>query len=1120
MTSVVDAGHPETAARAPVGPPPSSGPSPAGVVDLVDAGRAGAALAYLPKRPWLVRDGYDRPVLSLTIVLARRPAPDERDVLLLVERGQLSFDATLVVPASELAAGSFTVPPAFARSASFALTALDAELELACATASGLGARAALTAGLNGEQTRAVIAALAGHESRMRLSVELVVDHAPVPSHVTLQASWAALHDAIANAAAGATDFDVAVIERALQQMVSDGSIAADAMPGDIPPAEVLAVAIRGLLRSGGMIFERVPSAQPGRYRLTEKPAPEFMWRYEERLTVPATLKCSIAAPLEHVLGGALDGQDWSAFVRLVAPDGSQMEYTPVPRLCRGEVENAQRDPGAAVASSMVLVNATILDGAALTVTSRPVVRPTTVASGQFRQIWLADGLLDYLGKKPVRNLPVTKDGAEVLFPDRLDRTRRWYVPTLAFVEPNPAGDPESASFLFSFERIGTATSGDAALAGTVRVVLRTTVPEAVHTALAVAGNPPAQPVEMLDMNIELSVPFVDSADNTRKRTTLRGTVERAAGDVIATFAIADRWVRLVYAVLSSPGFQEGEQASLRYSFRYECYREVTGSTVHPINGIKQALIPIDWTAVPKASGPLVFNARAGLLAVGATHIRFVPEAADAVAAGRGPQERFSASAIARPVSVAAAPLAVARPATATAVVRPIGDVAVKPLPVLIRPSVIDVRPPLREIEYIQQSVGVQGAADLLIPCNRLGTLYRQKLDTGWHAIGCQDAFRLGTAPAQLYEEIGALANSWLRVYRCLPQPGRFLVLPRAYRIARYPPRHEREYLPAAMVYAVLDATEVAGNRYRFVATVEPDIPPFALRALRASLATYAPAASLELNLPTDVATKTDLPSMPLASALAPPRFTVTGNGVQVVLESQIADALVLRGAVETGGVLGRLAFTFEDSSRLESDIEIALGQIAGPWGAGPASAERSGGAIRLTNHIDRALDVSLLRLYVAATAATDVAVGQHLEAGKSIEIPVADADAEVAIVYSVASSGPRTLEESRVYMEDVSTNVIFTCGINYAARDIADIEVSARLGADGPEKRVRLSDAVPRIGAAEFVAPLSSVVGGGASSPTIEYRVVRVMTTGERVEKPWASCPGAVVDIQWDLVA
>ena len=415
----------------------------------------------------------------------------------------------------------------------------------------------------------------------------------------------------------------------------------------------------------------------------------------------------------------------------------------------------------------------------------------------------------------------------------------------------------------------------------------------------------------------------------------------------------------------------------------------------------------------------------------------------------------------------------------------------------------------------------MQGAADVLMPCDRFGLLYRQRLATGWQAIGCQEAFRLGTAPAQLYQEIGALASEWFRVYRCLPQPGRFLVLPRAYRIARYAPGHERAYLPAAMVYAVLDPDTVADNRYRFVATVEPDIPPFAMRALRAAIGLgYAPPASIQLDLPTDAATAVALPSMPVASALAPPRFTVAGSGVQVVLECQIADALILRSAIEAGGVFGRLAFTMDDGSELASDVEILLSGIIGPWGAGAVSAEVSAGQARLTNRIDRAVDVSALRLYAGVAAATEVAVGQRLEPQAAAAVAVDDEEAELAVVYTIPPAGPRSIEEARIYVEDVTTNVIFTCGIDYAARGIAEIEVSARLRGVGGEERVTLSDGMPRTGSADFMAPLSSIVGTGASSPVIEYRLVRVMTNGDRVDKGWAVCPGALVDIQWQQVA
>jgi hypothetical protein len=942
-----------------------------------------------------------------------------------------------------------------------------------------------------------------------------------VRSRVSFAGSWAVLYDAIRLQAAGDPDFDVSVIERALQQLLLSGELEARTTPPNVSRADVLALAIRGLLRDGGVILTRTSTTGPGRYQLAERPPEEFAWSHEETLLVPSTLPVTIAAPLEEVLGGALDGLDWDAFVRLVAPDGLEGGYSAVPRRSSGEIGRVARDSGGDQVSSMVQVNATMVDPAAVTATARPTLRPIALGSGQIRQLWLADGTLDYLGKDRVRSLPVTTGGDEVLFPDRLDGTRYWYLPTLELVEPSPAEDPETAAFLFSFERVGVGSTGDAALSGTVRLTLRPGIPEPVRTQLAALHNPPAQPVEMLDLNIELSIPFIDSADNSSKRTPLRGTVDRSTGDIVVTFAVADRWVRLAYAALSLTESQAGERPSIRYSFRYESYRVTKGATIRPLNGLKQAMIPIDWNPGKASLRPLVFNAATGVLLAGATQIRFAPEEepAGTKRATRGQARGGGPAAAARPAIALARPIAVARPFSAAAV-RPIAETGINPVPLEIRPVLTDVIPQLDERVYVQQSMGVQGAADVEMPCDRFGPLYRQRVTTGWQSIGCQEAFRLGQAPAQLYQEIPALKTEWFRIYKCLPQPERFLVLPSVYHIARYPPGHERAYLPAAMVYAVLDPETVANNRYRFVATVEPDIPPFAMRALRASLSTYAPPASTELDLPTDVATQVELPSMPMASALAKPRFTVVGQGVQVVLECQIADALILRSAIEAGGVLGRLSFTLGDASHLESEVELLLSRIGGPWGVGPVSADRTGAGIQLTNHIDRSVDVSTLRLYTGVAAANEVAVGQRLEPLATASVGLGEGEVEVTAVYSIPPAAARSLEESRIYVEDVTTNVIFTCGINYAARGMADLEVYARLRGVGSEERVSLSNAVPRAGAAEFVVPLSAIVGAGGSSPAIEFRLVRVMTTGERVEKAWTECPGALVDIQWDQIA
>jgi len=819
-----------------------------------------------------------------------------------------------------------------------------------------------------------------------------------------------------------------------------------------------------------------------------------------------------LSATLEEVLGGTLDGQDWSTFVRLVSPEGPAGGYEPVPRRSRGVVEREDRDADPSRPIAMALVGTSLMAASAVTLTARPTLKPMVMAPSRIRQILLTDGVLewDWLDRDRVRRLPVVSGEGEVVFPDRIDPSAYWYLPSLEIVEPNPAGDTESSPFLFSFERIGATNTGEEALIGSVRLTLRSVLPTLVRQELMRLGNPTAQPVEMLDLDVALSIPFIDSADGQRKRTTLRPTLERTGGQLVATFDLANKWVRLAYGVLSLAEFQGDEKAKIAYSFRYECYRKTHRKSIRPVIGLKDTSIPVTWGGGRPGPRPFSLIASAGVLKAGSLQIRFQGEGTGEC--DEAPQnERRGGTGMmmeARPVSATLRP------------VSPIVFGTAHPLPVEIIPQMIDQSLELQDWVYVQQSVGVQGGADVLMACNQFGAMYRQKAPEGWRAIGCQDALRLGQASVRLYGELAELANGWFRVLRCLPQPGRFLVLPRAYRIARYPPSHERAFLPAAMVYAVLDPVNIDANRYRFVAMVEPDIPPFAMRELRAKLAAYAPALSVQIDLPTDVAVSTDLPSMPLASAIASPRFTVTGVGVQVVLECSLPDALILRNAIESGGILGRLMFAFGDGSWLESDVEMNLGQICGPWLQGPVSVDWAGSKLRLVNRIERSVDVSEVRIYTGAAAVTTSSVGKRLEVGASAEVDLSDDRGEVTVVFTTPSGGPRSLEESRIYIEDVTTNVVFACGVDFVARGIKDIEVYARLRGVAEEKRVTLTPGTPRIGEAKFVVPLSSVVGSGASSAVVEYRVVRVMTSDERVEKGWRECRGALIDLQWDLLA
>ena len=335
---------------------------------------------------------------------------------------------------------------------------------------------------------------------------------------------------------------------------------------------------------------------------------------------------------------------------------------------------------------------------------------------------------------------------------------------------------------------------------------------------------------------------------------------------------------------------------------------------------------------------------------------------------------------------------------------------AIKPLPFHVHPVLAEGKPTLQDVVYIEQSVGIQRAVDVLLACNQYGSYYQERMPEGWRAIGCQEAFRLGELPAHLYEPLPELATGWFTVYRCLSQPGRFLLLPKSYCITRYPPEHAAAYLPAAMVYAVLDADQPDHNRYRFVASLEPDVPAFALRALRATLTTYAAAESIVIDLPADVAASTDLPSMPLAAAIASPQFTVASGGVQIVLETDLHDAVVLRTALQAVGILGRLEFTLTDGARLASDIDMSLHRIVGPWRVGPIAITPGSAGLRLTNRVERAIDVAEVRLYQSTAAFTSLPVGQRIESGASLEI---DADpaitvADACAVYSVPPTGPR----------------------------------------------------------------------------------------------------------------
>jgi hypothetical protein len=1105
-------------------------PAPAGDPRLV--------ATYLPRRPSLRRNERGDPVFALTLVLARDPAPDEAALESLITQGFASCELTLAVdPAHVLAAGDAPPPrPVFARPASFQLIDRESGATVAAVDASGPNATASLSWQAGADGARRVLRALRRETSGYVIVVDVHHAVAEPPRRILVSGSWAGFWDALAAVAGDEPWIDTRGIERALVTSIERGALLVQVGARHVGTQELqgdlLQAVFQVVMRAASIVLERSAGMGEGRWRLRSRPDPRVGLSFSEFRGGSRLVVTRLEAALETVIGGSLDDRDWSQHVRLVSPSGQsqQVTFRPTPRRERAVVERAERADGDRPLAMTALAG-TMMSTAAVVSPAQPAVRPVGLQSAALHHIDLGLLAADVdPGSRPL-SLPVFSDPPPPLLPDRVTTGKFWYLPVLEPVPPEAGIEPEQSPFLFRVERVGTTQTGAAALSATIRITLRAAMPATVRDAMAKQRVAALQPVPMQGLDVTLTLPFIDSESGQPQRHQLRGEVTVSGDTVVATFAVASDWVRLAYGALSEPGAPTSAAPQVAFAYRYDCYRAIRDWPVF-VCGTKEALLPVHWSKDPAPDLPLVLEASRGLLKAGNLRMRLEAETDGAAgpAPGRPPEglpreTRLASGADgADRVDRAGAASTMAGAAVLTAAsARPVLARPAKPVAaeLALRPGIHDAifLPPKERVFYVRESRAVSAGIDFLVPCNAFGSLYQQRYPEGWRAIGCEPAMRLGEISYHLYEDLPELGGSWFTVRRSLAQPGRFLVVPRTYRITRYAPGHARAFRPCAMIYAALDSERPEASRYTFVATVEPDIPPFAWRDLRARLGSYAPGSVVALDLPTDVANAVELPSVTLAGGIDPPRIAPLGNGIQVTLQCGLSDALVLRTALERSGVAGTLTFTLLDDTHVQSAVDLHLASIAGPWQHGPVAIEALPTALRLRNHIDRALDVTELRLYRTPSAYEAVRCERRIAPEETWETPVENPVEDAVATFTIVPQGTVTIEEARLFVEDVLFNVVFSCGVNFETRGIADLEVSARLQGDSTPLRVALQPTTPRVGEARLVAPISRVVESGSPWGIAEYRAVRVMTSGARVETPWRTCSGAHIDLTWELL-
>ncbi|MCX4243081.1 hypothetical protein OEB96_20795 [Paraliomyxa miuraensis] len=801
-----------------------------------------------------------------------------------------------------------------------------------------------------------------------------------------------------------------------------------------------------------------------------------------------------IAAGLDELFRGCLEGQDSSAFIHLVGPDAGGV-LAPVPMRVVQRPARGARPVRAQGATSLARVGTSVL---ALSAAARPnamtavdahtllmdaTVQPTRIDSSWIHHWALDDLVIATQTDAPLaeRSLPVVDDPAAPLWTDRIDASLWWYAPVFLVEAPAPDIGADASSFLFSFRTVGHTMSGAPGFEARIRFRLRSRMSDETRSAWEGAGKPSARPVELGSLSVALAVPFRDQTGSTLTEA-FPATVTTEGDTIVAEVSLLDDWVRLAYGALSTPGFQN-RPATLSVAYTYEAYVPLSDSNLELSFELKQALTPVSMVqargGVPPGSAYL--DARGLSYRTPHEVLRFT-------------RERDGAQSIDTRI---AAPMFAIRPELTQSIA----------LPEFVG-----------RWRYGIQRLGRDASQTTLVPCATLGSLYVQEdTDAGSVAIGCRDALQLGQTEYRQYLRIDALDDPEFSVWRSLQQPGRFLLVPVRWSIARFGADDvERAYRPSILVYSTLDPDVPENNRCAVLASLIPDISPSKRRGLMRSLASLArePIVTLINEIDAVFEYAWSLPS----SLGIDVRVVRLFDSFQVTLGTGLDAMPQLQAMLQTSGVTGSVRYRLPDGSALECVLALDLNRVVGPAPGGPVEVELQSMRATLTNRIERAVNVSDLVVESADARIETVRVEQRLDAAASLEVSIPAGVVHATPVITMAPGDATTLTEIRSFVEDIHTNVAFVNLVNHANHGLATMSLQARLrGADHVQELVLL-ESTP-VAALDFVLPLTIYLG----SPVLEFAVTKTMTDGTTATTAWLPWPlverGNVVSLTWALI-
>jgi hypothetical protein len=439
----------------------------------------------------------------------------------------------------------------------------------------------------------------------------------------------------------------------------------------------------------------------------------------------------------------------------------------------------------------------------------------------------------------------------------------------------------------------------------------------------------------------------------------------------------------------------------------------------------------------------------------------------------------------------------------------------------IVRPEVdvtSEVATAVAATEYATRTAIHEEDHVLELPCAELGAFYVDATDAGDTSIGCQDALRLGQIVYRQYDELHELAVDRFRLFRSLQQPGRFLVLPAAYRISRYgaaePP--DRAFRPAIMLYATFDP-QGAGGRYFLSATLQPDVAPFERLELLDLLAPYTPKGSEPLlSYPTDPAVQASVAfRWGLPDAITEPTVRQVWDSLQVTVSAELADALTLTTLIDHGGMNGDITFQLPDGQALTSALTLDT-RLIGPWASGPVDVVTTSTGVSLTDRIERSVHISDLLIRGQGGPLRRIPADVSIEPGQSARIAVSTLPGEAVCPSYEEAGGAFTLEQCNVFVEDVGATVSFVNLIDYGTHDLASLLIHVRRrGSDHVEDVAILEGGSAT---AELVFPLTAYL----HDRWIEVQIDATGTTAHVSSTRWIPfdlSEEVVISLEWKLI-